>query len=221
MKIMNFRKNVGVYAIIIGLTVFGGLGWSFAVKNNGDANAESTANVDSDTLDSLYDAVFHRPADTEGRGFHLGRDLKDVLRDFRNSDELRYYGALFKAVKSYEEAQRAPGTLSDEEKKSYLDLIDSSLATLLAWVATLPDQEVCRATVDPEHAREAIKAAYDRMNSTARSNAEHGIFNALKNIGNPANITVFKKCMKPSPSRSTFPSPLPSATTNISPSVTY
>src|SRR3989344_4071308 len=104
---MNFKNNPLVYSLVVGLALFGTLGWVVAFHGDSGVSAQNNNQaVDGETLDALYDAVFHRPADAGGRGFHLGRDLKDVLRDFRNSQEMRYYGALFKAVKSYEEAQR-------------------------------------------------------------------------------------------------------------------
>ncbi len=204
---MNFKKNIAVYSTMIALAVFAVLGWSIALHKGGEANAQSGSSVDGETLDALYDAVFHRPADAGGRGFHLGRDIKDILRDFRNSQENRYYGALFKAVKAYEEAQRAPGTLSAEEKQSYLDLIDSALSNLLAWVATLPDQEACRATVGPENAREAVQEAYDRLSNSGKGSAEHGLLNALRRIGPPSGIKIHPKCLRPSPSTSPTETP--------------
>lgn len=205
---MSFNKNAAVYTVIVALAVFGLLGWSFALTGNESVSAQE--GVDGETLDDLYDAVFHRPADAPGRKFHIGRRLKDVLRDFRNSDEQRFYGALFRAVKAYEEAQRAPGTLTAEEKQSYLDLIDSALANLLAWVATLPDQDPCRATVGPENAREAVKAAYDRLSAAGKADAEHGLVNALRRIGPPGGIILHPKCLRPSPTP--VPSPTPTAT---------
>lgn len=207
---MNFIKNHVVHLMIVTLAVFGLLGWSLALNRGGEVKAESSTTVDSETLDTLYDAIFHRPADASGKAFHLGRDLKDVLRDFRNSQEMRYYGALFKAVKSYEEAQRAPGTLTEVEKQSYLDLIDSALSNLLAWVATLPDQDACKATVGAIEARDAIQAAYDNMSPAAKAAAEKGIFNALKQLGKPSSLTVHPKCLRtPTPSVSPTATPTP------------
>ena len=203
-----------------------GVAFGFLVgKDSTNVFAESNTAVDGETLDELYQAVFHRPADAGGRGFHLGRDLKDVLRDFRNSQEMRYYGALFKAVKSYEEAQRAPGILTDAEKQSYLNLIDSALANLLAWVSTLPDQEACKATVGATEAREAIQKAYDGMSPTAKAAAEKGIFNALKQLGKPNMLVIHPKCLRtptPSVSPSVSPSmpPTPTATPTATPSTT-
>lgn len=206
---------------MIALVAFGLLGWSFALNKGGEAKAESETTVDNDTLDALYDAVFHRPADAGGRGFHLGRNLKDVLKDFRNSTEMRYYGALFKAVKSYEEAQRAPGALTAEEKQSYLDLIDSALSNLLSWVATLPDQDACRATVGVVEAREAIQAAYDNMSPAAKAAAEKGVFNALKQLGKPRLLKVHPKCLRTvTPSASPTASPTATPTPTASPTAT-
>ncbi len=177
-------------------------------------------NVDEGELDDLYEAAFHRPADAEGKRFHLGRNLKDVLRDFNNSPEMRYYGALFKAVKAYEEAVRAPGILTAAEKQSYLDLIDSALSNLLAWVATLPDQDICKATVGVTEAREAIQAAYDNMSPAAKAAAEKGIFNALKQLGKPKSLAIYPKCLRPSVSPTPTASPSPTASPTTSPTVT-
>lgn len=193
----------------------------FLTRNYGDmANAQSGTAVDGEMLDDLYDAVFHRPADAGGKGFHLGRDLKDVLKDFRNSQEMKYYGALFKSVKSYEEAQRAPGTLTDAEKQSHLDLIDSALSNLLAWVATLPDQDACKATVGATEAREAIQAAYDGMSTSAKAAAEKGIFNALKQLGKPRMLAIHPKCLRtptPTVSPTLTPTATPTATSTPTP----
>ncbi len=195
--------------LVVGMTV----GFLMTRDLSKRANAQSGTTVDGETLDALYDAVFHRPADAGGRGFHLGRDLKDVLRDFRNSQEMKYYGALFKTVKSYEEAQRAPGALTEAEKQSYLDLIDSALSNLLAWVATLPDQDACKATVGATEAREAIQNAYDNMGPAAKAAAEKGIFNALKQLGKPRLLTIYQKCLQssvsPTPTATPTPTPTP------------
>ena len=204
---MSISKKLVVGMVVTVLTVGAAIGfWIGSDKK--EVLAERGTSVDAETLEELYDAVFHRPADAGGRGFHLGRDLKDVLRDFRNSQEMKYYGALFKAVKSYEEAQRAPGTLTEAEKQSYLNLIDSALANLLAWVATLPDQEACKATVGAIEAREAIQRAYDSMSPVARAVAEKGIFNALQQLGKPHSLVVHPKCLR-TPTPTPTPSPTP------------
>lgn len=219
---MNFKKNIVVYSVLIGLAVFGAVGWSLALKNADRANANegnssNDATADDETLDALYNAVFHRPADVSGKAFYHGRKIKDILRDFMNSDEQRYYGALFKAVKAYEEAQRAPGTLTAEEQRSYLSLIDSALANLNAWIATLPDQEACKAITGPEDARVAIQAVYDRLNAAGKSNAEHGLLNALQKIGRPLGITIHPKCIRASVTPTRTPTPTPTATTTPTP----
>ncbi|MBI2674412.1 MAG: hypothetical protein HYX22_01610 [Candidatus Yanofskybacteria bacterium] len=205
---MNISKKIVAVGVVSVLS-FGMLVGFLVSRGPTTVFADNDATVDSDTLDSLYDAVFHRPADLQGRGFHLGRRLKDVLRDFRNSQEMRYYGALFKAVKSYEEAQRAPGTLTEEEKQNHLDLIDSALSNLLAWVSTLPDQDACQATVGAVEARNAIQAAYDNMSPEAKAAAEKGIFNALKHLGKPRLLKAESKCVTPTPTTSESPTPTP------------
>lgn len=194
-------KSAGVYTVVTVLALVGALGWSLALTNSQTANAQYSNSddndkVDSEELEDLYESVFHRPADAEGKKFHEGRKLKDVLRDFKNSDEQRYYGALFKAVKSYEEAQRAPGTLTETEKQSYLNLIDSALSNLMAWVATLPDRDPCKAVIGPEQAREALKKAWERLSEAGKDQAEHGLLNALKQLGDPSLMTIHPKCMR-------------------------
>lgn len=209
-------KSAGVYVVVAVLALVGALGWSFALTNSQIASAQNSSDdsVDGEELEDLYESVFHRPADKEGKEFHMGRNLKDVLRDFKNSDEQRYYGALFKAVKAYEEAQRAPGTLTTEEKQSYLDLIDSSLSNLMAWVATLPDRDPCKAVIGPEQAREAIKKAWERLSEAGKDQAEHGLLNALKQLGDPSTLIIRPKCLRsPTPT----PTPTPTATPTVSP----
>ena len=192
--------------------MFGAVGWSLALKSSSPASANNEEGdnnrISDEALDELYEAVFHRPADAGGKNFYRGKSLKQILKDFRNSDEQRYYGALFKAVKAYEEAQRAPGTLSAVEKQSYLTLIDSALANLNAWIATLPDQEACKAITGPDDARAAIQAVYDRLSAAGKLNAEHGLLNALQKIGRPLGITLHPKCLRRSPT----PTPTPTAT---------
>jgi len=158
--------------VIAGVLLFGTI-FGVALSHNSGRNAlaEEHIEVDEETLSDLYEAIFGRELD-DGAKFHLGRGLKQVLRDIINSDERRYYAALFKAVKAYEEALRAPGELSEEDKDAYLELIDSALANLIAWIETLPDQDICDATTGPEHARSVIIRNYDRLNANARIKAE-------------------------------------------------
>lgn len=220
---MNIKKN-STSMIVVALAAFAVLGWSLALDRSSTANAENSIPADDETIEALYEGVFGRPADAGGKQFYRGKTVNQILKDFANSDERRYYSALFKAVKSYEEAQRAPGTLTAEEKQSHLDLIDSAISNLLAWVGTLPDQDACRATVDSAKAREAIQTAYAKMNPQAREKAEHGIFNALKRIGRPETIVIHNKCVKPTatprPSVSPTPTPTPSPTASPTPTPT-
>ena len=222
---MNISKKLSAVMIAIVLMVGMIAGIFIAQNNTGSAhanvnNASSLFMVDKETLQELYSGFFGRPID-DGAKFHIGKDLKRVLHDLNNSQERQYYAALFKAVKSYEEAVRAPGILTDEDKKRYLDAIDSALATLLAWVQTLPEQAICKSIVGPEQAREAIKAAYEKMSPRAKEAAEHGIFNALNKIGPPHVLPLpGKRCLVISPvvSPSNPPSVRPSP--SVSPSVT-
>ena len=183
--------------------------------------------VDRETLEDLYFAIFGRPLD-EGANFHIGKKLRQVLRDINKSDERSYYSALFQAVKAYEDAVRAPGDLSTEDKQTYLDAIDSALATLIAWVETLPEQDICDGTVGPEHAREVIQRNYDRLSDKAKEKAEYGLFNALSRVGNPNKLRLPKhRCLNPStptptptPTPETTPTPTPETTPTPTPEAT-
>lgn len=187
--------------IIIMLVVAISAGFLLASYTNYKAFANSSTVVDQGILEQLYKAAFGRPLDSEA-GFHIGRDLNMVLTDINSSPEKRYYSALFKAVKAYEEALRAPGNLSPEDKAKYLEAIDSALATLLAWVETLPEHPICEGVVRPEEARQAIVEAYQGILSPlSRTNAEQGVFNPSKYIGNPSNLAlpVFRCTNPPTP----------------------
>lgn len=212
---MDLKKNIAVYSVITALAVVAIIGWSIAFHRGDQASAENKtsgdSNVNREQLDALYEDVFHRPADVEGVKFHLGKDLGQVLRDFKNSKEQRYYGALFKAVKAYEEARRAPGTLTVDEVKSYKALIDSALSNLLAWADTLPDQNPCKASVDPEEARSAIEEAHNLLDSNGRNKSEHGFNDENEVIGSPMEIEIHSKCVTPSlsPLATVSPTPTP------------
>lgn len=222
---MYISRKIVVMMIAVILVV--GMAVGFILNRDSNKEALAATNVfvvDNETLRELYNGFFGRPLD-DGAKFHIGKDLKSVLHDLNSSEERRYYAALFKAVKAYEEAVRAPGTLSEEDKKRYLDTIDSALATLIAWVETLPEQSICKSVVGPEQARDAIKAAYEKMGSRAKEAAEHGIFNALTRIGPPHVLPLpGKRCLIVSPivSPSNLPSvsPSPSASPIVSPSPT-
>jgi len=215
-------KEVIAAIAVLGIGIL--TGFVFGVNKSNVMAQTSGIVVDGATLDVLYDAIFHRPADASGRNFHLGRNLRIVLNDFNNSEEMIYYGALFKAVKSYEESQRAPGSLSEAEKQSHLDLIDSALSNLVSWVSTLPDQDPCRATVGPEQARTAVQNAYQRLSAAGKTNAENGLLNASRRIGPPSGISVYQKCLlapTPTPSSTLTPTPSPALTASPSPSSIY
>jgi hypothetical protein len=212
------NKNIILAIVMLGAGLLAGT----IIGAKSSVFADTSEPVDSVTLDLLYSAVFHRPADIAGKNFHLGRDIKLVLRDFNNSPESTYYGALYESVKAYEEAQRAPGTLSDSEKQSYLDLIDSAMSNLVAWVGTLPDQDPCNATIGPLQARTAVQNAYDQLASAGKTSAEFGLLNASRRIGPPSSISVFSKCAvtpTPSPSTAATVSPTPSVTPTPTPTL--
>ena len=170
---------------------------------------KSSGKADNDTLEQIFQSAFGRPVDEEGKKFHLGKDVKQVLRDINGSDEHRYYSALFKAVKSYEEAVRAPGDLSAEDKQRYLNHIDSALSTLLAWVATLPSQDICKGVVGAEEAQQAIHDAFNRMSSEAKLVAQKGLFKALENLGRPNDLLLpSNRCLvRPTPTVTVTPTP--------------
>lgn len=175
--------------------LFVGVVAGFAMARNyspvAQAEEESTAGkADHDTLEQIYQAAFGRPVDEEGENFHRGKDVRQVLRDINNSDERRYYSALFKAVKAYEEAVRSPGDLSADDKQRYLNHIDKALSTLLAWVETLPSRDICKGVVGAEEARQAIHDAFNRMSPEAKAVAEKGLFRALENLGRPQDLPL-------------------------------
>ncbi|MDO8495299.1 MAG: hypothetical protein Q7S32_02095 [bacterium] len=205
--------------IAMGIFLSFGLVAGFITANNLSSVSaqEDAAKVNDSTLEQLYMAAFGRPVDEGGRKFHVGRDLKDVLRDINNSAERRYYSALFKAVKAYEEALRAPGNMNSDDKQKYLDNIDSALATLLAWVETLPEQNICDAVVGIVQARQAIQDAYDSMNPVAKAAAEKGIFKALSNLGRPKDLPLPARRCLTTPSPSVTSAPTPSLTPTSSP----
>lgn len=150
----------------------------------GSASAETTCTVDRALLHRIYSAIFHRPLDT-GADFHVGRSLDTVLSDIENSGEHIEYSAVFKSMKALEEAKRAPGQLSNTDTESYKKIVDSALSHVSAWAETLPEQAIDKSVVGPEHARAAIKRAYDNMTPTAKAAAEFGLFNAQTKIGHP------------------------------------
>lgn len=164
------------------------------------AFAETTNIVDQTTLEGLYKAAFGRSLDSEA-SFHIGRDLNTVLNDINKSPEKRYYSALFKSVKSYEEAVRAPGQLSAEDKAKYLETIDSALATLIAWVETLPERPICNGVVRPEEAKEAIIEAYEGMGVTAKVAAGKSVFGSVVSVGAPNGLRLpnFRCLTTPTP----------------------
>lgn len=153
------------------------------------ASAQTTCTVDRALLHRIYSAIFHRPLDS-GADFHVGRSLDTVLSDIENSGEHIEYSAAFKAMKALEEAKRAPGQLSNADIESYKKIVDSALSHVSAWADTLPEQPLDKAVVGPEHARAAIKRAYDHMNPTAKAAAEFGLFNAQTRIGHPDTLPL-------------------------------
>ena len=106
----------------------------------------------------------------------------------QDSEEQKKYSALYKAAKALEEAQREPGSVSEEDMETYKDYIDQASSIVNEWAKTLPEQAEEDATVGPEQARNAIQNAYQNMNQTAQQNAEKGLLQAQKNIGPPSEL---------------------------------
>jgi len=200
-------KSKKIVTGLIVATLFVGIGIGLFVARSGAMtasadNSENSNKVDGEELEALYQASFGRSVDEDGIKSHLGKDIKQVLRDINNSDERRYYAALFKSIKTYEQAIRAPGVLSDDDKNIFLNNINSALATLVAWVETLPEQNICKGVVGAEQARQAIQEAFARMSPKAQEVAKKGIFRALDNLGEPKNQRLpFLRCLvSPTPS---------------------
>ena len=208
---MYKSKKVSIVVIFTVLSIGIGMGLIMARNNAMTASAEDdgSSEVDGEDLEEIYQAAFGRSADDEGKRFHLGKDLKQVLHDINNSDERRYYSALFKSVKAYEQAVRAPGTVSDADKQLFLNNINTALATLIAWVETLPEQDICRGVVGAEEARAAIQAAFAKMSPAAQLVAQRGIFKALDAIGGPKDQRL--------PSLRCLATPTPSASPTATP----
>lgn len=198
----------------------GSIPFVMANEDSDDNDDHDGAKVDKEVLEQLYLAAFGRPVDEDGKKFHLNKNLKQVLRDINNSEERRYYSALFKAVKAYEEAVRAPGDLSAGDKQKYLDAIDSSLSTLLAWVETLPEQHICKGVIGIIEAREAIQRAYDNMSPAAKLAAQKGIFKALEKLPKDLPLPLHRCLVTPTPTPSVSASPLPTPTQTPIPPVT-
>lgn len=201
------NRVLPVTMLIVGLMS----GFLMANNFNDKALAETTesAIVDQPTLTKLYDAAFGRPLDS-GAGFHIGRRLDIVLRDINQSPERMYYSALFKSVKAYEEAIRAPGELSAGDKEIYLKAINSALSTLIAWVETLPERPICEGVVRPEEVKEAIASAYEGLSGSVKPSAQIGAFGTGVSVGAPSNLQLPEfRCKVPKPPIPTFTPPAP------------
>ena len=101
---MFLSKRAAVVAVsaVLGVGIL--TGFFVALKGGKLALAnEDHSIVDEETLRDLYETVYGRPLD-DGARFHIGKNLRTVLRDIKNSPERKYYAALFKSVKAYEEA---------------------------------------------------------------------------------------------------------------------
>ena len=184
------NKKTITLAIIT--AIFFGVGGFFAGNLFATPSADAEEHlcvVDESLLERIYSTVFHRPLD-KGAKFHLNKNIDVVLNDVENSEEQEVYGALFEALKAYEEAIRAEGELSEEDREKYLDLIDAALAQVVAWADELPEQPSEDRVIGPARARAAIRAAYDRMNPTARINARSGLMRALSNLGSPDDLPL-------------------------------
>lgn len=199
---MSKKASIGMIVAVLFFGMGMGLIMAREAATMALADESDSSKVDRDDLEQIYQAAFGRSPDDDGQRFHLGKDLKQVLRDINNSDERRYYAALFKSVKAYEQAVRAPGVLSDADKQIFLNNINTALATLIAWVETLPEQDICRGVVGAEEARQAIQQAFDRMSPAAQAIAKRGIFKALDNLGEPKDqrLPLLRCLATPTPS---------------------
>ena len=184
--------NKKTITLAIVTAIFFGVGGFFAGNLFATPSADAEEHqcvVDESLLARIYSTVFHRPLD-KGAKFHLNKDIDVVLNDVESSEEQELYGALFEALKAYEEAIRAEGELSEEDKEKYLDMIDQALAQVVAWAEELPEQPSEDRVIGPERARQAIFEAYSRMNATARENARGGLMRALQNLDSPEELPL-------------------------------
>ncbi len=184
---MYLSKKVFGLAMVFILALGALSGFLLTNVSRNVANAQVQCVVDESLLTRIYGGIFHRPLDA-GAGFHLGKNLDTVLNDIANSAEHTQYSGMFKAMKAFEEAKRAPGELSQADKDKYLNLLDSALTTVSAWSDTLPEQALDNAVIGPDQARLAIQNAYEMMNAIAQQNAQFGLFQALENLGPPQDI---------------------------------
>lgn len=222
-----FKSRYVTVGILSGVLMIGVMVGSYLSSGNIPIafadNNDDEVRVDKDLLEQLYLAAFGRPLDEEGKKFHMNKKLKHVLKDINESQERRYYNALFKAVKAYEEAVRAPGDLSSADKQRYTDAINSALSTLLAWVETLPEKNICNSVVGILEARQAIQAAYDNMSPAAKAAAQKGIFKALSKLPKDLPLPAQRCLTTPTPTVIVSPTvtPTPSATPTATPSPTF
>lgn len=165
----------------------GGLFFSKADLGASATLTQEACALSEEQLTELYDGIFHRPLDAGARGY-IGHTWDFALEELRGSQEHTQYSAAFSAMKALENAQREPGDLTEEEKSDYEDIIDSALSHVNEWAKTLPEQARADAVIGPEQAKAAIQKAYDNMDPVAQAAAERGLFQALKNIGPPANL---------------------------------
>lgn len=210
---MNQMLSRNTVAITLIAVVSLGIGyiWGQGGRNEASAQVQTDTKIDRVSLEQIYRAVFSRALD-DGAEFHVNKNLRTVLNDLNNSPERRYYAALFKAVKAYEEALRAPGTLSDSDKQAYLKAIESALATLAAWAETLPPKDICMGITRPEEVKEAILEAYNKIPTAFQAEAERGLFNSAA-LGTPAALTLPPgRCMTPWPTSSPWVTPTPTPT---------
>lgn len=181
------KKILGAAIIGVFIIVVASAGFVIGNFSRNDAYADIACTIDQDLLAKIYERMFHRPLDSGALGY-VGHDVDFVLNELGKAEEQKMYKGMFRAMKAFEEAQRAPGELSEVDKAKYMDLIDSSMSTISAWSTTLPAQSLDSAVIGPDQARQSIQEAYERMNATAQTKAEFGLFQALEKIGTPENI---------------------------------
>ncbi len=170
---------------LLGFFIATGIALSF-VPNLTTAQ-QSDCQMTQENVENLYQAIFHRDMDTDAEDY-IGHQFSFVVQQMQQSQEQTKYNALYKSMKSLEEAQREPGEISEENQQIYKDYIDQSAAIINEWAKTLPEQASEDKVIGPEQAREAIQNAYQNMNQIAQQACEQGLLQAQRQIGKPSDL---------------------------------
>lgn len=92
--------------------------------------------VDSATLESMYEAIFHRTPDSGASGY-AGHDIVFVLEELMRSEEHAFYTDVFEAVKGIENARR-----NDAAADGHYDRLGEALGYLETWAAGTSQTQV-------------------------------------------------------------------------------